>query len=140
MLVRSVLVDSGPLVALFNVRDRQYKNVDSKVAALAAENALLLTTWPCVTEATHMLRVLDNRLDLLAWLAQGGARVHDFDALDLNHMTNWMRRYSERREMDFADASLIWLAGELGATEILTIDRNDFERYRTPAGRPFRLL
>jgi predicted nucleic acid-binding protein len=139
--VRSVLVDSGPFIALFNVRDRQHEMVDSQVAKLAAENAQLLTTWPCVTEATHMLRVLDNRLDLLAWLAQGGARVYDFDALNLKQMAGWTRRYSDRRrEMDLADASLVWLAGELGTTEILTTDRNDFGRYRTPAGKPFRLL
>ena len=43
-----------------------------------------------------------------------------------------MRRYgaSSRREMDLADASLIWLAHETGLREIMTTDANDFSRYR----------
>ncbi len=42
--------------------------------------------------------------------------------------------------MDFADASLYWLAVESGITEIMTVDVNDFSRYRLPDGRAFTLL
>ena len=42
--------------------------------------------------------------------------------------------------MDFADASLVWLAAETGVTAVLTIDRADFETYRLPRGRRFQLL
>lgn len=53
-----------------------------------------------------------------------------------------MKRYTERhkREMDLADASLIWLATETGIVEIMTTDRKDFTRYRLPDGRAFKLL
>jgi predicted nucleic acid-binding protein len=43
-------------------------------------------------------------------------------------------------EMDFADASLYWLAAETGLTEILTVDVSDFSRYRLPRGKAFTLL
>ena len=100
-----------------------------------------MTTWPCVTEATHALGRLNNRLALLHWIAREAALVREFPAREIARMIPWMQRYSTaRREMDFADASVVWLASELGTTEILTTDRNDFERYRTPAGKPFRLL
>lgn len=57
-------------------------------------------------------------------------------------MVKWMQRYTERnkREMDFADATLYWLAMESGITEIMTVDVNDFSRYRLPDGRAFALL
>ena len=57
-------------------------------------------------------------------------------------MLTWMRRYTEtdKREMDLADASLYWLACETGITDVMTIDRNDFEHYRLPDGRSFNIL
>ena len=41
--------------------------------------------------------------------------------------------------MDFADACLVHLAGELETGDIFTLDR-DFEIYRWGANKPFRLL
>lgn len=60
----------------------------------------------------------------------------------LGEMVRWMRRYTEddKREMDLADASLIWLADEVDVIEIMTVDIADFARYRLPDGRAFRLL
>lgn len=101
---------------------------------------MLITTWPCVTEATHMLSLLGNRLRLLSWLAEGGALVYNFSASDLKPMAEWIRHYSDRRDMDFADALLVWLGAAVAAEEILTLDYNDFERYRLPSGKPFRIL
>jgi len=40
-----------------------------------------------------------------------------------------MDKYADR-PMDFADASLVWVAEQTGVLEILTTDR-DFEIYRT---------
>jgi uncharacterized protein len=139
--VRNVLVDAGPLVALFNVSDRYHRHFDLRIRTLAQERLTLLTTWPCVTEATHMLRVLDNRLDLMLWIAAGGVHVHEFLAEELATMAEWMRGYAvRRREMDLADASLILLATARCTNEILTVDVNDFERYRLPSGGHFQLL
>jgi len=138
--VRRVLVDSGPLMALFAKRDKWRLYFDALIRDLEEMGAQLLTTWPCVTEATHMLRSRDNRVDLLHWIAAGGAEVREFRATELVGMAVWIRRYSERREMDFADASLVWLAAATGTTEILTVDRTDFERYRLPNGKSFEIL
>ncbi|MBF0099241.1 MAG: toxin-antitoxin system, toxin component [Magnetococcales bacterium] len=53
-----------------------------------------------------------------------------------------MAKYSEigKREMDFADATLVWLADETNTTDIMTVDVADFSRYRLPDGRGFNLL
>jgi predicted nucleic acid-binding protein len=42
--------------------------------------------------------------------------------------------------MYFADATLVLAAGELGITEILTMDRRGFSTYRVGKGKPFRLI
>jgi len=42
--------------------------------------------------------------------------------------------------MDFADATLVMLADELGTTEILTLDRRGFSTYRTSRGQAFNLI
>jgi uncharacterized protein len=57
-------------------------------------------------------------------------------------MTQWMQGYTEapRSEMDFADASLYWLAHETGVTAVLTLDIKDFTRYRLPDGQAFEIV
>ena len=87
----------------------------------------LLTTWPCITEASYLL-ASPHRFEMLKWIQLGGVVVYPFEPLDLAQMLPWMRRYSERgkREMDLADASLCWLAVETGVTEIMTMRRCGF--------------
>jgi predicted nucleic acid-binding protein len=48
-------------------------------------------------------------------------------------------RYADR-EIDFADASLVWLANRRGTTLIATTDFDDFETYRLPNRKSFKLL
>lgn len=82
------------------------------------------------------------RFELLSWVQLGGVQVFPFDAAHLAVMLPWMRRYTERhkRDMDLADASLLWLAHETGLREIMTVDVKDFARYRLPDGDALTLL
>jgi predicted nucleic acid-binding protein len=139
--LRNVLIDAGPLIALFAADDEHHRRVDAQVLALANNRLRLLTTWPCIVEAAYILAPL-QRFEMLRWVELGGVQVYPFEAHHLKHMIDWMQRYTERskREMDFADASLYWLAAETGVTDILTIDVADFGRYRLPDGRSFNLL
>jgi len=54
-------------------------------------------------------------------------------------MWAWMQGYSDR-EVDFADASLVWLGDRRQTDLIATTDFNDFQSYRLPNKKPFRLL
>jgi len=138
--VRSVLLDAGPQVALFAADDRHHARFDALLAELSPAGLRLITTWPCVVEAAYLLDA-PQRFELLQWIELGGAQVYPFDAHHLADMVGWMRRYTDRkREMDFADASLYWLACETGVTEIMTVDNADFNRYRLPDGGRFSLL
>lgn len=42
--------------------------------------------------------------------------------------------------MDLADASLVWLADQVGTHVIATLDRRDFAVYRGARNRPFKNL
>lgn len=79
---------------------------------------------------------------MLRWVGTSSISVFPFMQDDLEEMVETMRRYTEppRVEMDFADASLVWLARDSGVTRIMTTDVRDFSRYRTPDGRAFELL
>lgn len=124
---------------MFNKRDRHRERI---VGALElAGGPPLITTWPCVTEAMHVLDRTDLQLALLTFIRRGGALVFDFAAAELEHFEQWMVKYSDRgRRMDFADASLVWLAMEAQTRAILTTDLNDFERYRLPGNKRFEIL
>jgi len=139
--VRNALLDAGPLVALFSPGDRHRGRYEELMVGLTPVGLRLLTTWPCIVEASHLLDPPRN-FEMLQWIQLRGAEVHPFDASHLDDMLGWMRRYTEagKREMDLADASLYWLACETGITDVMTTDRNDFERYRLPDGRAFNIL
>jgi uncharacterized protein len=139
--VANVLLDSGPLIALFAVDDKHHRRFDDLVGQMASGGLRLLTTWPCVVEASYLLDV-PHRFEMLQWIEMGGALVYPFEAHHLAEIVVWMRQYTERgkREMDLADASLYWLAVETKVTVILTVDVADFSRYRLPGGQSFTLL
>ncbi|NGZ07577.1 MAG: hypothetical protein G8237_14620 [Magnetococcales bacterium] len=139
--MKSILIDAGPLIALFARDDRHYQRIRALVHEVSEHGVRLLTTWPCVVEASYLLKP-PQRFELLQWIERQGVFVHSFETYHLGRMAQWMRRYTEdgKREMDLADASLVWLADEMNLTDILTLDIADFSRYRLPDGRAFRLL
>ena len=131
------LIDAGPLIALFD--DQSFAH--SHYARLLPLGWLLTTTWPCVVEACHFLKPVQNQR-LLRWIAGGAATLFPFDESHLPDMARLMAKYTQwpRTEMDFADATLVWLAEETRVTRIMTMDVRDFSRYRLADGRAFEIL
>jgi len=123
------------------VDDNHHARFDAMVRELSVGGLRLITTWPCIVEASCLLEI-PQRFEMLKWIELGGAVVYPFEPVHLSDIVRWMRRYSEsgKREMNLADASLYWLADETGVTEILTVDVADFSRYRLPRGKAFTLL
>ena len=139
--MRNVLIDAGPLIALFALDDVHHARYDRFVTETAVSGLRLVTTWPCVIEASHILNA-PLRFELLEWVERGGVQVFPFDAIHLAVMLPWMRRYTEKykRDMDLADASLLWVAQQSGLREIMTVDVKDFARYRLPDGEALEVL
>jgi uncharacterized protein len=126
-----ILVDTGPLVALFDPRDWQH---DRCVKALRRIQEPVSTTVPVLTEAFHMLRPESPGSDRLReFVERGGLTVWLFDRPSLTRAFELMERYSDH-PMDLADASLVVAAESLGIRKVFTIDRQDFETYRVRRG------
>ena len=131
--MRSIIVDTGPLVALFHARDRHH---EAAKAVLESSPAVMVTTWPVITEACHFLGQAGKRA-LLTFIRRGGVRLEALSVEDMPRLDQLLERYDR---MDFADATLVLIAEKTGIAEIFTIDRRDFEAYRTRSGRRFKLL
>ena len=138
--MKSVLFDASAMVALF--RPSEVAHAHYRTLLMSQSPVYQLhSTWPCVTEASHLLQGSD-RLALLRWIGRGAVQLFPVDAVQLLDITPTMQRYSEppRSVMDLADATLYWLAQETGLTSIMTLDVRDFTRYRLPDGRAFEIL
>ena len=126
-----ILVDTGPLVALFDPQDGQHARC---VKVLKAIREPIVTTTPVLTEAFHMLGPASIGSDRLReFVESGGLSVWFLGKPALTRAFELMELYADH-PMDLADGSLITAAEALGTRRVFTIDRNDFETYRVRRG------
>ena len=126
-----ILVDTGPLVALFDPADSAH---GSCVEALKTISEPIATTVPVLTEAFHLLQptsVATGRL--MDFVAAGGLVVLFLDSRSLLRTFELMAQYSNV-PMDLADASLVSMAESHNLRTVFTIDRKDFFIYRVKRG------
>lgn len=126
-----ILVDTGPLVALFDPVDDAHARC---VEILRGIHQPLWTTLPILTEAFHLLTPASiGAQRLMDFVAEHGLAVWYADDAAIERAFELMRRYVDAR-MDFADASLVAAAEVFGTRKIFTIDRTDFAVYRVRRG------
>ena len=88
--MQSILIDAGPLIALFSVDDKHHPSHNDLVKELSPEDLRLLTTWPCIVEASYLLNP-PNRYELLEWVELGGATVIPFSSDNLGSVVESMK-------------------------------------------------
>lgn len=132
-----ILVDTGPLVALFDPKDGQHQRC---IRALKGIREPIQTTVPALTEAFHMLGPESLGSDRLReFVLKGGLSVWFFDRAALIRAFELMELYSDQ-PMDLADASIVVAAESLETRRVFTIDRKDFETYRVRRGHRYYAL
>jgi uncharacterized protein len=126
-----ILVDTGPLVALFDPKDGQHQRAANTLRTLRER---LCTTVPVLTEAFHMLQPQSIGSDRVReFIERGGLSVWFLDRLSLTRAFELMEQYADH-PMDLADASVIAAAEVLQTRKVFTLDKADFTAYRIRRG------
>ncbi len=124
--MKSILIDAGPLIALFDKSDTYHAQ---SIEFLKNYKGTLLTTWPVVTETSHMLAFsVRTQISLLQWINRGGLHLVETEFSSISRLIELCNTF-EDVPMDLADATLIVAAEEHNIKEIATID-SDFYIYR----------
>ena len=134
--MKKILIDSGPLIALF---DRNDKYHSASLKFIKDNNSELVTTLASVTETLHLLDFNRNaQIDFLGWVNAGAVTLESISSDDLQRIKELTIKYSDL-PMDFADACLVFLGEKLNINTVATIDR-DFDIYRLKGKKPFTTL
>ncbi len=133
----SVLVDTGPIVAILSESDEHH---DVCVEQLQHITGPLLTCWPVLTEAAWLLQAHPRAVGLLLSSFNGGPfELASLDKSDLPGIAAILTKYKDLR-MQLADASLVHLANREGIETVFTLDRRDFGVLRLLRGRKVRVI
>jgi predicted nucleic acid-binding protein len=134
--MQRILLDSGPMIALFDQSDQYHK---ASVEFIRHNRHELITTLASIAETLHLLDFARHaQLDFMTWLNTGGITLENIQMRDFSRIQALLEQYADL-PMDFADACLVFLAEKLNISTIATIDR-DFDVYRLPKKRPFTVL
>lgn len=132
-----LLLDTGALVSLLDRRQSLHLPCTE---VFADWRAPVVSTEAILTEATHLLgRVHGGRDACVEFFLAGGATLVPASPSSLRRCQTLMKKYADL-PMDFADATLVALAEDLGTDLVFTTDRKDFEVYRTGGHHRFQIL
>lgn len=130
-----LIVDTGFLVALYIRRDKLHSHA---LNFLQQNQQLLITTSAVIVESCYFLDA-KAKVALLNWVERGGVKVVDVPVIAYSEIAQTIEKYADH-DIDFTDATLIWLANKYRYQQILTVDKNDFSAFRLKNNKWFNLL
>jgi predicted nucleic acid-binding protein len=132
-----LLLDTGALVSLL---DRSQKHHQRFARFFSEWERPVLSTEAVLTEATHLLgRFRGGPGVCLDFFLSGGALLVPATKASLRRTRDLITQYADL-PMDYADATLVVLAEELGTNLVFTTDRRNFAVYRINGRRRFEIL
>jgi predicted nucleic acid-binding protein len=130
--MRGIVLDSGPLIALFDRSDQYHA---AAVRFVERNRQPLLTTLPVITEVVYVLDFSgEAQRDFLFW-AQQALSIDTGPVDDLPQIRALLAKYADL-PADFADASLVALCDRIKIWDIASVD-SDFTLYRGRDKRRF---
>ena len=134
--MKKILIDSGPLIALFDASDKYHSE---SVKFIKTNTFPLVTTIASVTETLHLLDFNRNaQIDFIEWIHRGAVEIQNIENIDFGRLKELTEKYRDL-PMDFADSCLVHLAEKLNLNTIATIDR-DFSIYRIQGRKKFKIV
>ncbi len=136
-MTATVLVDTGPLVAILLAHDPHHDECVKQLSRLAPP---LLTCWPVLTETAWLLRHRPDAVErLFANFESGLLELLLLQKTALPWISRFLRRY-RTLGAQLADAALVYLAEREGIDTVFTLDHRDFSIYRLSRNRHLKLL
>ena len=133
----SALIDTGAILALLDRTDRWHP---ACVNAFRQLRLPLLASEAVLTELFLLVGDSSTEMEATWRFVRSGAIVLGvIEDTELPNLRTLMSRYGDR-PMDFADATLVYLAKRESLSGILTVDQADFVTYRIQGKRQFRVL
>jgi len=134
--MQNTLIDAGPIIALFDRDDKNHEDIKSFLSKFKGH---LITTWPVITEASHMLSFNTNvQIDFLTWIMRRAISIFPLVLVHMERLIELTKKYADL-PIDLADGSLIITSEILNTINIITID-SDYYVYRTKDRKPFNNL
>lgn len=130
-----LIVDTGFLVALYIRRDKLYQHA---LSFLQQNQQALITVAPVIVESCYFLDA-KAKTALLNWVVCGGIKIVDIPVTVFDQIAQTIEKYADH-DIDFTDASLVWLANEYEQQRILTVDKADFSTFRLKNNQWFHLV
>ncbi len=132
-----LLLDTGALVSLL---DRSQEHHEKCVRFFEKWERPVVSTEAVLTEATHLLgRVRRGRKACVDFFLDGGAVLVPTTVPSLRRVRELLDDYADL-PMDYADATLVVLAEEIGTDLVFTTDRRDFRVYRIRGRKRFQIV
>lgn len=133
--MKNIVVDSGPLIALFDGSDRYHVQAVAFVENLSGR---LVTNLAVLTEVVYVLDFsYQAQCDFLYW-AEQALMIDTRTVSDLPRIRALLKKYNDL-PADFADASLVALCERLNTTLVASVDK-DFTIYRAQSNKTFSNL
>ncbi|MFZ5996326.1 MAG: type II toxin-antitoxin system VapC family toxin [Nitrospirota bacterium] len=132
-----ILIDTGPIVALFDKGDNYHK---ACLELLRTLKGPLITTMPVLTEAFYLLGFSWQVQEALwEFIGQEGLRIYNLNNDLFMRCRDLMKQYRDL-PMDLADATLVAVAEAENSNTVFTLDQKDFKIYRTKHKKQFKLV
>ncbi|MFD0883168.1 type II toxin-antitoxin system VapC family toxin [Streptosporangium algeriense] len=133
-----IVIDSGPLVAAANIRDRYHEPC---AGLLRSHPGPLLVPTTVVTEVCQLIERRQGSKAEAAFLSsfRAGLVLVEITTEDLSRMSELVETYADL-PLGVVDASVIAVAERLGLTEVTTLDRRHFTVVRPRHADVFSLL
>lgn len=130
------LLDTGPLVALFNKKDKYHVWAKERFKEIAPP---MLTCEPVLTESIYLLNKILNAQKLLFEVLSRDVIKIDFHLKEqFVAVSSLMHKY-RNIPMDLADACLVRMSELKPLCRVLTLD-SDFEIYRRNGRKKIPLI
>jgi predicted nucleic acid-binding protein len=132
-----VIMDTGPWVALIDRSEERHKEC---VRWLEHFKGSILSSEAVLTEVLYLLNFSSQAQSAAIDFVLKGAILLVPSSLESLEGTKRLMEKYRNIPMDYADATLVSMAGDLSIQHVATFDAKDFAIYRLPSKKPFMIL